>query len=78
MQKDIDDSQGAITCCLCDYKAHKKCNKLRSKNFVSVAKKSQFPICIDCKRNTLPFQNQYVEKNENENNSNDPENSLIQ
>ena len=61
-KKLINDTQAAISCCLCDYISHKKCNKLRFKNFVRTDSKNQFPICIECKLHTLPFQNQDVEK----------------
>ena len=63
----IDDIQVAASCCLCNYRAHKKCNKLRSKNFVTTDHRSKFPICNDCKENTLPFQNQFPDKNKESN-----------
>ena len=69
-QKSIDDIQVAITCSLCNYMSHKKCNKSHFKNFVAISKKSKFPICNDCKKNTLPFQNQYIEKNKDSDNDN--------
>ena len=69
-KKLIDDVQVAASCCLCNYKSHKKCNRLRSKNFVTVDKRNKFPICNDCKENTLPFQNIFPDKSTDSNSNN--------
>jgi len=62
--KSINDIQVAASCCLCNYKAHKKCNRKRlGKNYISGESKNQFPLCINCKDNTLPFQKQQEQKN---------------
>ena len=55
----IDDIQVAACCCLCSYKAHKKCNRKRlGKNYISSESKNKYPLCVNCKDNTLPFQKQ--------------------
>ena len=67
----ISDMQVAACCCLCDYKAHKKCNRKRlGKNYISAESKNKFPLCINCKENTLPFQKQQ-EKTTTDFNAND-------
>ena len=54
----IEDIEMAAICCLCNYKAHKRCNRKRlEKNYIPNESKNQFPLCVNCKDNTLPFQN---------------------
>ena len=63
-KKLIDDIQVAVCCCLCNYKSHKKCNRKRlGKNYVPSESKNQFPLCVNCEENTLPFQKQQKREN---------------
>ena len=52
----IDEIKLAATCCLCDFKAHKNCNRKRLSNYFSLYAKNDYPLCNNCKDNTLPFQ----------------------
>ena len=69
--KTINDLEVAVSCCLCEFKAHKKCNKSRSMNYISISSKNKFPMCINCRENTLPFQKPDKEINTKINANND-------
>ena len=67
-KKNIDDIHVAACCCLCGFRAHKKCNRRHLINYVPADSKNQYPICINCKENTLPFQKQNKDLTEEVNN----------
>ena len=67
----IEEIPRAVSCCLCKFIAHKKCIKKHRGKFMLNDIKNEYPMCIDCKENTLPFQKRVKEKSsELKNNSN--------
>ena len=70
-KKVIYDIQVAVSCCLCEYKIYKKCNKKSSMSYITNSSKNKFPLCIDCKENILPFQKHHRETNSKINGNND-------
>ena len=54
-KKNIDKYQKILSCCLCDYRIHRKCNSKKD-NFNRIDNNT-YSICAHCKQTTLPFQN---------------------
>ena len=58
--KNIDEGQKVLTCNLCHCKIHAKCNNLKLMNNVNrIDNRYEYPVCSNCKENTLPFQKEY-------------------
>lgn len=54
--KNLDLSQKIITCCLCKCKTHVKCNKKKLTDVNKIDNRYEYPFCLNCKENILPFQ----------------------
>ena len=65
--KRIDVTQKVVSCCLCKRRVHIKCNKSKLKDIITIDNRYDYPICTDCKENTLPFQ-KYTQQHTLENN----------
>ena len=55
-KKNIAKNHRAITCIICKYKVHFKCNKLDASTYDKILRENQQTICIKCKESIFPFQ----------------------
>ena len=60
--KNIDEYQKCMECCLCHYKIHSKCTEQNQSNVYKLDVANKYPICSNCKTNTLPLQMKFDEE----------------